>query len=217
MKILIIQNEDKTPPGSIITWINQHRFDYEIHFFSKGNLKESIDKFDLFFICGGGMNVDQVQEFPWLLNEKRLIKKLIINQKKIIGICLGAQLIAESLGGKVFKAPEWEIGWQTIKLLNSKEDLKVFQWHGQQFETPTGAFKIAENSCCPHQAFNYENNIMAFQFHPEAMPEWIIKCSNDPELPSKSHYIQTSEEIKSDLVYQEKMMNWFFGMLNSFL
>ena len=216
MKALIIQHEKSVPAGTVLDWLNKNHISYHIHFFSNGKLQNDKNDFDLLFICGGEINVDQEDEAPWLIEEKKFIKDAIKENKKIVGLCLGAQLLAESLGGKVFKAPEREIGWHEVNILEINKNIMVFQWHGYQFTPPPGATKIAENKCCPHQGFKYKNHIIAYQFHPEATEQWIIDCAHDPFLPEKSTYVQNKKEICQGLHHQKLMEDWFLKELDSF-
>ena len=167
MKAIIVQHEDITPPGTTIEWMNKNKISFQIVRFDQGAVAPKIDDFDLLVICGGSMNVDQEERFPWLKAEKVFINEAIKENKKIVGLCLGSQLLAEALGGSVQKHPHWEVGWQTVRLSNQQE-LKVFQWHGYSFTLPPKARLLATNSACQYQAYTYGDNIVAFQFHPES-------------------------------------------------
>ncbi len=214
MKALIIQNSAATPPGTTIDWLVQKNIPYTFHFFSSEK-KISSDEYDLIFICGGGMNVDQEEIYPWLSEEKKFIHDLISKNKKIVGLCLGAQLLAEVLGGKVFKAPHWEAGWQNVNLTNGKM-LRAFEWHGYQFISPPGSIVTAFNDACAHQAFSYGKNIIAFQFHPESTVEWIVERSEDVDAPPSGSYIQSKEEMLAELDKQKQLQQWYFQELDSF-
>jgi GMP synthase-like glutamine amidotransferase len=213
MKIQILQHEDSTPPGSVLEWAKNNNYNYEIHFFSQGLLDHNTH-YDVLVICGGGINVDQEALYPWLTDEKKFITAAIQKNKKIVGLCLGAQLLAESLGGKVFKAEAWEVGWQSVKLLESKRELMAFHWHGYQFTTPPHSTKIAENECTPHQGFHYGKNIIAFQFHPESTHAWVKECSEDSDLPPKAKWVQNKDEMIAGLYHQHSMKEWFFKELD---
>lgn len=215
IKALIIQNSTATPPGTTLEWLRLNHIPYHIHFFSSGE-PVSADDYDLFFICGGGMNVDEEEKYPWLTAEKKFIRELIAKEKKIVGLCLGAQLLAEILGGKVFKAPHWEAGWQNVQLKDG-ERLRVFQWHGYQFISPPGSLTLATNEACPHQGFTFGKKIIAFQFHPESTKEWIIERTEDADAPPAGKYVQSTEEILEELDQQEQLQRWYFDELTKFL
>ena len=216
MKALIIQHETSTPPGTTLEWLKNKNVIYKIHFFSLGEIDLN-ERFDLLIICGGSVNVDQEELYPWLINEKRYIRSAIANGVKIVGLCLGAQLLAEALGGSVFKAPVWEVGWQKVELLDSVTKMTVFQWHGHQFTTPPGAKKIAESLGCLHQAFTYKNQIIAFQFHPESTVSWVEECAIDPDLPQLDTYVQDKDGILSGMTNQENLQKWYFEKLDILL
>ena len=216
MKVLIIQHETSTPPGTVIQWLESRGASYKIHFFSSGALLQQAD-FDVVFICGGSMNVDQESDFSWLVEEKMYIHSIIKGNKKIVGLCLGAQLLAEVLGGTVFKSPVWEVGWQKINLLETNTSLVAFHWHGYQFISPPGSVVIAENECTPHQGFKFGANILAYQFHPESTLDWVVECATDPEIPTKDKFVQNKEEILANLNNQKNMQDWFFRELDRFL
>jgi GMP synthase-like glutamine amidotransferase len=213
MKILILQHETSVTPGPVLEWAKERGFEPKVHFISKHKLSP-VEDFDLLVICGGNMNVNQEQDFPWLIEEKKFIKSAISKNKKIMGLCLGGQLLAECLGGSVFKAPAWEIGWHKIKLLEKKEELTVFHWHAYQFSIPSGAIKTSLSDSCPEQGFRVGRNVLAYQFHPESTKEWVTKCSIDPDLPPKAEYVQNTDEIIEGLKFHEAMKAWFFSELD---
>lgn len=219
MKALIIQHETSTPPGSTIKWLELRSLSYDLVFAQDLLSENSYDAYDLIFICGGGMNVDQEILYPWMTLEKKILKRLHLQKKKMIGLCLGSQLLAEMLGAQVKSQLFWEIGWQPVTLENTfqtKKDLMVFQWHGYTFDLPKDATRIASSVACQNQGFTYQDHIMAFQFHPETTLEWALECAYDPELPPRSTYTQTPDEIKRDNIHQSNMEAWYFSTLDSF-
>lgn len=215
MKALIIQHEEDTPPGSSLDWLCSRGISYEIIFANEGLTKINQEEFDILFICGGAMNVDQEDLYPWLKVEKEFITRFIKDRKKIIGLCLGAQLLAEILGGEVRPHPFWEVGWQTVDLGNH-QTLCVFQWHAYSFTLPPKAKLIATNKACTQQGFSYQDQILAYQFHPEADKKWIEECANDPQLPPKDKFVQSRSEILENIYLQEKLQAWYFRELDTF-
>lgn len=213
MKALIIQHEESTPPGSTKEWLENRNIGYTLLFSHEIIKNQTIHDFDFLIICGGSMNVDQENLHPWLKNEKELISYYVEKNKKIVGLCLGGQLLAEILGGEVHQLPFWEVGWQKIKLENEKP-LFVFQWHSYAFSLPPYAHLLASSEAWPIQAFSYGKNILAVQYHPETTVEWALECAADPNVPLPSQFVQSSKEIESGVVYQKEMQEWYFKQLD---
>lgn len=137
----------------------------------------SLDDFDMLVVLGGPMNVDQHDLYPWLPGEKHFIRQATESEKSILGICLGAQLLARVLGAEVKPNLHKEIGWFPISLTEEGKkssffadfpnSFDAFHWHGDRFEIPIGASRLAESHACPNQAFRYGDRILGLQFHLE--------------------------------------------------
>lgn len=222
MKVAIIQHEDSTPPGTTLDWLELHDISFKTHKLFEKDQFPQINDFDFLIICGGSMNVDQTEKFPWLVEEKKLILEAIQAQKKILGLCLGAQLLAESLGAQVNRHSVTELGWFPIHFVPdspvsfSKTNLDVFQYHSYTFEIPLGAQLLATSTACHNQAFLYKNQILGFQFHPETNLEWAKECAEDPDLPT-GPYCQKSEELINQFEKQSELQKWYFNCLDYML
>ncbi|SFM83378.1 type 1 glutamine amidotransferase [Methanolobus profundi] len=185
------------------------------------------DEFDLLVIMGGLMSVYQEDEYPWLIEEKEFVKNVIESGKSVYGICFGAQMLSEILGGQVSQNMYREIGWHIIQtldafreddsLFNMPPELTVFQWHGDTFTLPKGARRLFESEACPEQGFIYRDNVLAVQFHPETdescVDSLVTECASDLV---KGRYIQSEQEIRgrddllassSDLMFT--ILDWF--------
>lgn len=164
-----------------------------------------LDEFDGLFIMGGPMGVDDEAEYPWLEREKAFIGKAIESGKPVVGICLGAQLIAQVLGARVYKGPDKEIGWFPIYTTGGSGILDalpaggftVFHWHGDTFDLPEGAVRLAKSHGCANQAFLYGGRVLALQFHFEVTWEaaQLMVHHGREELAEDGPYIQAPEEI----------------------
>ena len=163
--------------------MRQEKIPYQILSLESGLHLPKLDPFTHLVFLGGPMNVYEEDRYPFLNEEDLFIKEAIQRGKSILGICLGAQLIAKALGAKVFKAAVKEIGWYDVSLTrigsidpffsHLPRAFSVFQWHGDTFEIPHGAVLIATSSFVPHQAFRYGDNAYGLQFHLEVTQEMI--------------------------------------------
>lgn len=225
MRTIILQNSKDTPPGNTTNWLEKHGFPYKIiELFSlKKLILPSLEDFDFLVVCGGAMNVDQEDKYPWLTPEKKLIKEAIIAKKHVLGLCLGGQLIAEALGARVGKHAQWETGWQDVNIspvpnsvLLKEQTLKSFQFHGYSFDTPKGAQRFASSTACAHQGYIFEDLVVGFQFHPETTVEWATECANEPDLP-QGPYCQTKNQMIEDSKFQPMLQNWYFDFLTNWL
>ena len=165
-----------------------------------------LESFDWLIIMGGPMSVYEEDKYPWLKKEKLFIEQAIKDNKLVLGICLGAQLIADVLGARVYPGRYKEIGWFPVRLKEKAQETKVFHnfpqefmafhWHGDTFDIPQGAIWTAESEACPHQAFVYNERVVALQFHLEPIKESIenlIKNCHDELVDGK--YIQSPQEM----------------------
>lgn len=135
-------------------------------------------------VMGGPMGVYQTERYPWLREEMRLIEDAIKSNLPVLGVCLGAQILAAALGAKVERNPKCkEIGWHAIRISDSARDdrlmrglpatLTPFHWHGDIFELPRGAVSLASSDKTPCQAFRYGDKTYGFQFHFEVTTEGV--------------------------------------------
>ncbi len=138
--------------------------------------------FDFLVVLGGPMSVYQDAEYPWLPAERDFIRRAVTTGGRVLGICLGAQLIAAALGAAVHPAPHKEIGWYPVELTPAGRGLAVFDgfparfealhWHGDMFEIPDSAVWAASSVACPHQALVLDQGrVVGLQFHLEETPD----------------------------------------------
>ena len=168
-----------------------------------------ISDIDWLIVMGGSMGVHDDKAYPWLKTEKQFIKNVIQSGKVVLGICLGAQLIAEVMDAQVYKNKYREIGWFDINFnpnLNHTllkdifpKQIEVFHWHGDTFDIPEDAIPVASSEATPNQGFIFDNRVIALQFHLEMTPEsakaLIDNCSNELD---GSKYVQNEQEILSN-------------------
>lgn len=168
-----------------------------------------VDDLDLLVIMGGPMGVHDTEDFPWLVHEKDFIREVIRRNKKVLGICLGAQIISDVMGAPVTKNIHREIGWHRVTPEKSysglfsgifNESPEVFHWHGDTFSIPAGCSRICSSEACQNQAFEHEGRVLGLQFHLEttmgSAQQLINNCKD--ELEATGRYIQPAANIMTD-------------------
>jgi GMP synthase-like glutamine amidotransferase len=171
-----------------------------------GEAPPSPDLYDWLVVMGGPMSVGDEADHPWLPQEKAAISAAIAAGKTVVGVCLGAQLIAEALGARVYPNGQKEIGWMPIELTVEgtrsavlgflPRKLEVFHWHGDTFDLPPGAVHLARSEHCVNQAFLYEDRVLGLQFHLESTPQSvadIVRACAAEIVPSET--VQCAERI----------------------
>jgi len=176
MRFHCLQHVIFETPGLLSLWISQRGDSLRMTYFFGDVVLPSVEDFDVLIVMGGPMSVHDEALFPWLRSEKALIAAAIGAGKKVLGICLGAQLIAEVMGGRVYPNPVKEIGFWPVRwtgeAMGGREE-EVFHWHGETFDLPPGAVLLASSAGCVNQAFRVGENVLGLQFHPEVTPEII--------------------------------------------
>lgn len=174
--------------GNLEPVLRKHR--YAINTFMAGvdELSPiSNDDPDLLVVLGGPIGVYETDAYPYLEAELQVIRDRIDRNRPVLGICLGCQLIARALGADVYPGGTKEIGWAPLELHgDAKRNVlaptmdasEVLHWHGDTFDLPAGATRLASSALYPNQAFSYRDNVLALQFHlevePEALESWYL-------------------------------------------
>jgi GMP synthase-like glutamine amidotransferase len=229
MRIHSILHVDFEGLGYIEDWVKEKNFPATL---TRQYLNDPLpgpDSFDTLIVMGGPMNIYEDNKYPWLVKEKEFIDSAIKNNKKVLGICLGAQLIAHCLGSKIYKNSEKEIGWFPIRKIfsdhdffpqfNNKNELVVFHWHGETYDLPGGTERLFESDGCRNQGFSYNDRIIGLQFHLEmkdnSLKNIIKNCKNEIQ---QGKYIQSEEEIMNNLVlYHPENIKMLRDLFNAFL
>jgi GMP synthase (glutamine-hydrolysing) len=160
------------------------------------DLQPRLDSYDGLVVLGGPMSAYETDRFPYLLTELRLIEQAMRRALPVLGICLGAQLISQTLGARVYPNHEKEIGWYDVSptaeasadrlFADFRGTEKIFQWHGDTFDIPRTACHLALSELCTNQAFRYSANVYGLQFHLEVdermIHHWLSVPENQQEL-----------------------------------
>ncbi len=225
--ILVVKHIDIEGPGSIeeffrnTAW-NIKAIDFKAVDLSMGEkLPESLVGIDAIITLGGPMNVYEEEKYPFLKDEDEFLKKAIKEEIPILGICLGAQLLAKACGAKVKKAASKEVGWYKVNLTdegkkdplfkNLPPELTVFQWHEDTFEIPKGGLLLVEGASCPNQAFRFGKAAYGLQFHVEVTPDIIESWINKYVAESS----RGASDIKNMLIEAYKRKEAFKRQANS--
>ncbi len=189
MSVLICKNISTEGPGTIEDYLRLKEIPYTIVDLCTGASLPDATSFDTLIMLGGPMSVSD--DTSYIRKEEELVRDFALVGKKMLGVCLGAQIMAKAFGAKVYKGPAPEVGWLDITLCEEglRDSLmigmashpdsggigmksKVFQWHGETFDIPQGASRLAFSDLYPNQAFKYGRGY-AFQFHIEVTEQII--------------------------------------------
>lgn len=198
MAVLICKNIEAEGPGTIQDFLEREKIPYTIVELACGEVVRHTEHFDTLVMMGGPMSVNEDIEYPYIRREEELVREFLSKDKKILGICLGAQIMAKALGARVYVGPQKEIGWYSIDLTSDgirdrrmielavrpqTKDIwkrfEVFHWHGETFDIPSGAVRLASSDIYFNQAFRYGKHAYAFQFHIEVKKDMVLEWLKD--------------------------------------
>lgn len=178
MKVHVLQHVPFEGLGSMEAWLSERGADVQYTRFYESSALPNPRAVDLVIAMGGPMSVNDERDYPWLKPEKGFVHEAIRRGLPVVGVCLGAQLIASALGARVYVNAEKEIGWFPIEAVDADGDVfrfprhaTVFHWHGETFDLPPGAVRLARSSGCKNQAFQIGRNVIGLQFHLETTSE----------------------------------------------
>jgi GMP synthase-like glutamine amidotransferase len=205
MRVHWLQHAEHEGLGCIERWMRDRGHALSATHLYRGETLPDTGDLDWLIVLGGPMNIYEHDRLPWLIPEKMFIRDACVKNKKVLGICLGAQLLADVLGGSVERNPETEIGWFKVSLNDEANkstlfsdfpgSFEAFHWHGDTFTCPPGATPLMSSEACPRQAFSWgEGRVVALQFHLELeladARRWL---QEDPPPPGR--YVQTAAEM----------------------
>ncbi|NOY36865.1 MAG: type 1 glutamine amidotransferase [Chlorobi bacterium] len=206
MRVHYLQHVPFEGPGYLARYFNTHGHPFTgTHLYKRQKCPQIAD-FDWLVILGGPMNINEEDKYPWLKAEKNCIRSAIDNGKKVLGICLGAQLLADVLGTRVYSNPYREIGWFPVSLTHEAVKIPLFQnlpqrfdafhWHSETFDIPSGAKHLFTSEACKNQGFLYGKNVLGLQFHLETIPESArLLIEYGREEMDGTRFVQEEQEI----------------------
>ncbi len=190
-RILVFQHVPHEILGTLDPLLREagYRIRY-LNFSRQAEARPAVERYHGLVVLGGPMNCDEIGRYPHLGVETDAIRTAIDRGLPVLGICLGAQLIARALGAHVTRNPQREIGWHDVTTTadGARDPLlghfagteKIFQWHGDTFGIPPGAVHLASSRSCPNQAFRYGENVYGLQFHLEVDAPLIHRWVHTP-------------------------------------
>ncbi|MEK6745241.1 MAG: type 1 glutamine amidotransferase [Nitrospirota bacterium] len=227
MNVLILQNVTSEGPGTMADHLAAAKASFTIIDLEQGQFLPAIDAYTHLIIMGGPMAVYEMDRTPYLWAEAKFIEKAVKAGKHVLGVCLGAQMLAHALGARVYPGGAKEIGWYDVDLtddgmtdpcmaglaVTGTRTAKVFQWHGDTFDLPEGAVRLASSGLYPNQAFRYSDRVYALQFHIEVTPAivhgWLRneKGIDFPLIDTRSQEIYGPYRKRAEAFYRA-----FFGI-----
>ncbi|MGG4091503.1 type 1 glutamine amidotransferase [Paenibacillus lautus] len=227
MRIHYLQHVPFETPEHISVWAHAKGHELTGTLIYEDLCLPTFSEFDMLVILGGPMGTYNIEEYPWILLEKQFIKESIQRGKLVLGICLGAQLIAESVGGTVFRNHYKEIGWFPVKRIEQVADSAFFRdfpdefiafhWHADTFQLPSQAKRIAFSKGCSFQAYEYRDNVVGLQFHLESSNDSIHRmiehCGDDL---AQEIFVQQPYEMLEQTGYLAQTQRLLFTLLDAF-
>ena len=177
MRMAVLQHVEFEGPAAVADWASERRFSLRIFHLHRDATLPSLSDFDMLTVMGGPMSANDEARLGWLGPEIALVREAIAADKTVLGICLGAQIIAKALGARVYRGSAKEIGWFPVQRAGLHpffhglpDSFTPFHWHGETFDLPHGAKLLAKSKITATQAFAVGQRVLGLQFHLEATP-----------------------------------------------
>jgi GMP synthase-like glutamine amidotransferase len=226
MRVQVFQHVPFEGLGAIEPWLVARNASITSTRFFEDARTPAPGSYDWLIVMGGPMSVNDEVALPWLRDEKRAITAAIDAGKTVIGICLGAQLIASACGAAVSANREREIGWFEIERVADPaahpiartfpSRAEVFHWHGETFALPTGAVHLARSEACEAQAFALGPRVVGMQFHVETTAESAAALvQHCPEDLRADRYVQSSDEVLGNEARFARLHQFLEAMLDA--
>jgi GMP synthase-like glutamine amidotransferase len=211
MRLQVFQHVAFEGPGEIARWARERGHALATTAWHDGASAPELAEVDGLIVMGGPMNIYEHRTHPWLREEKEFLSRALEHGRPVVGVCLGAQLLADVLGGRVYQNPVREIGWWPVRWRDAARTAPggdflppvstPLHWHGDTFSLPPGAQWLAETDACAHQAFAWGRLALGLQFHLEtneaALGSLIKNCGD--ELAPGGPRVQTEAQLREGL------------------
>ena len=204
-QVRLLQHVPFEGPGSIGACLEAQRADIGVTRLFAGDPLPRADGIDALIALGGPMSVNDEDALPWLRPEKALVRDAVARGIPVLGVCLGAQLIASALGARVYRGAAPEIGWYRVHgvpdvapSFQFPPESLVFHWHGETFDLPAGAVRLARSAVYENQAFQVGRNVIALQFHLETTPTNVgalVEHCRRELVPGP--YVQSEQDLRA--------------------
>jgi len=207
MRIHCLQHVGFESPGSIATWCDAHGHELTmVRLFAEEPLPSPSDV-EALVVMGGPMGVHDDAQHPWMKGEKHLVGAVLEAEKRVFGVCFGAQMIAHVSGARVYRNRFQEIGWfpveatpEGVSRLALPHVFDVFHWHGDTLQLPAGAVNMARTDACEQQMFVLGERVLGVQFHLEVTRADVeAMCDHAGSDLPEGPYVQAAERMKDFL------------------
>lgn len=207
MRVHYLQHVPFEDPGAVTFWAKDGKHEISATHLYADETPPRPDAYDMLIVLGGPMSVHDEETHPWLAVEKAALKDALDAGGPVLGICLGAQLLAHVLGADISKSPEPERGWFDVALADEAKSLPLlkdipetfpaYHWHGETFDIPDGAVRLGGSPACANQGFIWKDRVAALQFHLETMPANMMKLLKHRrgEMDGGREYVQTTRQM----------------------
>jgi GMP synthase-like glutamine amidotransferase len=203
-RVQVLQHVAFEDTGAMEPWLRAHGHQIRTTHLYRGELPPAADSLDWLIVMGGPMGVHDEQDIAWMTAEKNFIRSCIDSGKTVLGVCLGAQLIADVLGAEVRRNSEVEIGWFPVSAVSEhplaqifSSSPTVFHWHGDTFAIPANAEHLCRSAACDNQAFLLGDRVLGLQFHLETTEQGLAAlCEDCNDEPGDGRWIQSAASMK---------------------
>lgn len=204
MRVTVLQHVPFEDAGAITPWLEARGHNVATCALFDHQALPSLRDLEALVVLGGPMGVHDVEDYPWLVDERDLIRAVMTRDLPLLGICLGAQQMAVSLGAEVRPGANHEIGWWPLHVksdwLPIPSGSEVFHWHGDRFDLPQGCEPLASTEACPYQGFR-RGRALGLQFHLETTPTGVesLLHHGEADLSNLGPWVQSPETMRSDV------------------